>query len=158
MQHDDGRQFFMTWFDRLWRKLDSTVVEDMCQEHVRVWGLDGYRDGRAQFLEFYQALLAAFPAGLDVSVDEALARDDTVMVRCTARGQARNGRPATFTGFVHAKIIDGRMTEVWNCWDFLTMLEHCNALGPGTLTSGFASIAASQPAPATPFVTGPPGP
>ena len=143
MQHDDGRQFFTIWFDRLWRKLDATVVDEMCQEDVRVWGLDGYRDGRAQFLEFYQALLAAFPTGLDVVVDEALARDDTVMARCTARGQARNGSTASFTGFVQAKIVDGRMVEVWNCWDFMTMLEQCNALGPGTLASGFGAIAAT---------------
>jgi hypothetical protein len=141
MHHDDGRQFFVTWFDRLWTKLDASVIEDMCVEDVCVWGLEGKRVGRAQFAAFYQALRASFPEGLAVSVDEALARDTTVMARCTARGRAKNGSDVAFAGFLQATIVNGRMTEAWNCWDFVALLEQCGPLSPGTLERGFSSIA-----------------
>lgn len=140
MNDDLARAFLEEWFRRLWRELDASVVDDRCAEDVLVHGLDGPRRGREQFREFYAVLRALFPGGLDVAVDAALGRDEMVMVRCTARGQTGGGKAVDFTGFAQARIVDGKMAEAWNCWDFMTMLEQAGALPVGSFSAGLKQL------------------
>ncbi len=143
MQEPEARRFFETWFERLWSRLDDTVIDAMCHEQIRVWGLDGPRLGRGQFHEFYLGIRAAFPQGLRIVVDEVMVRGSTVMIRCSAHGRAKNGSEGSCTGFAQATIHDGVMTEAWNCWDFLSLLEQCGGLEAGCLASGMGRLAAS---------------
>lgn len=141
MIHDDkARAFFEEWFQRLWRELDASVIDDRCHEEVLVHGLDGPRRGREQFREFYGLLRTLFPEGLAVNVDAAIGSDDMVMVRCSARGRTCKGGEVDFIGFAQARIVDGKMAEAWNCWDFLTMLEQAGALPARSFVAGIQHI------------------
>lgn len=127
------REFFDVWFDRLWGKLDASVIEEMCHPDVKVHGLDGYRVGTSAFYEFYSALVGMFPKGLRITVEDAAGDDALAMVRCRVHGVGANGKPVDFIGFVQATIRDGKMSEAHNCWDFLSMLESLGQVETGAL-------------------------
>lgn len=141
MTDQEAKAFCETWFDRLWTKLDATVIEEMCAEDIKTYGLAGPQVGREPFNAFYQAIKAVFPHGLRFTVEHALARDTSAMVRLHAEGTSANGKPVAFDGFAQITVVDGKMTEGWNTFDFLTMLEQCGALPTGSLGAGMAGIA-----------------
>lgn len=144
MTNDEARAFCETWFDRLWTKLDRTVIDEMCAVDIRTYGLTGPREGRQQFEEFYQAIRLAFPNGLTFTVMHALASGDSAMVRLHAKGVAGNGRPVEFGGFAQITVQNGVMTEGWNTFDFLGMLEQCGTLAKESLASGIGIIAKGE--------------
>jgi hypothetical protein len=44
-----------------------------------------------------------------------------------------DGTVSTFAGFIQSRVVDGRIEECWQAWDFVTMLADLGAVPPDAL-------------------------
>ena len=63
----------------------------------------------------------AFP-DLQISVDELTAKQDTVLLRWTARSAAR-ATQGTLTGIIVSRCAGGKIVESWTSWDQAGVIE-----------------------------------
>jgi len=88
---------------------------------------------------FIAAYLNAFP-DLHFTIEDQIAEGDLVATRWTATGTQKGElmgipplgkpEPGTTTGIDIARIVDGKVVEVWACFDMLGMLEQIGAVPP----------------------------
>ena len=87
---------------------------------------------------FIAAYLNAFP-DLHFTIEDQIAEGDLVATRWTATGTQKGELmgipplglgPGTTTGIDIARIVDGKIVEVWACFDMLGMLEQIGAVPP----------------------------
>ena len=116
--------------------IDDFLAPDYVEHDALPPGLPATRAGFAQAFALFHR---AFP-DLRVTVDDALAEDDRVMVRQTFQGThqgefagiAPTGRAVSFVGIDVVRIRDGRFAEHWSVLDNQGLLEQLGA----TATAG----------------------
>src|SRR5262245_55358186 len=126
------------WFEEVWNKGRADAITEMMADDCVIHGLsdDGQPlVGRAAFFPFHTKFREAFPA-IEVVVEDAIAEDDKVAVRCSVRGKHEGnslgfeatGATAEFDGLGIARVQDGLFVEVWNNFDFMKMFKQLGAL------------------------------
>ena len=140
MATPDNKTIARNWFEEVWNKKSAAAVETMMSPQCVVHGLgqDG-QDlvGPAGFKPFQQAFVSAFP-DLRIEVGDVIEEADRVVVRFTATGTHSGdglGFPATgrrmrVDGITIARIENGVLTEGWNIFDAMGMLQQLGALPP----------------------------
>lgn len=94
----------------------------------------GQLPGLEGFKRSITSLRLAFP-DLNETVEEVLADGDLVAVRATRRGTHEGtymgvpgtSRPVTIPTMYFARVVDGRITDIWLNWDILGMLQQIGA-------------------------------
>ena len=131
--------FVHRWFEEVWNKGRAAAIDEMLAPGAVVHGIKGPDGaelrGPAGFKPFFEMFRAAFP-DIHVEVEETIIDGEKFSGRCVARGTHKGplgGFPATqkqieFSGMCMAVVRDGKMTEVWNTWDFVTMYRQLGAL------------------------------
>lgn len=121
------------WFDQVWNRGNEGAIDEMLQPDVVGHGLTDPQGneivGIEHFKEFYQAFRGAFP-DIHVEVQDAVTEGDRVVARClvtaTHSGSGLaippTGRSVSFTGICWSRIVDGRIAETWNQFDFQTLM------------------------------------
>ncbi len=92
---------------------------------------------REDFKQFAIIFLAALPG--QYTIEDQIAEREKVMSRYTFRGThqgqwrgaAPTGKAVTFTGTITYRIVDGKVVEVWDNPDQLSMLRQLGILPPG---------------------------
>ncbi len=132
------------WFDQIWNERREDLIGELLSEETIAHGLTDVSGktlrGHDGFKNLFYAFNTAFP-DLRISVEDVVSERDMVVARCTVRGLHRGeglGVPPTnksveFTGLCMMKINDGKITEVWNQFDFMNMYQQ---LGVLSLTLG----------------------
>jgi steroid delta-isomerase-like uncharacterized protein len=122
------------WFDEVWNRGNADAIDDMMAPDSVAHGMadpDGQPpQGPDGFRPLLLAIRAAFP-DIHITVDDAIGEDDTVAVRCTARGTHQGewmgveatGRPVEITGMTFTVWKEGKIVEAWNCFDFAGLYE-----------------------------------
>lgn len=122
------------WFEEVWNKGDESAIERLSTPDIVAHDLIDTMgrpiSGRAAFRVFWRDFRSAFP-DIHIKVEDALQDGDKCVVRCTATGTHRGpgigiaatNRPMRFTGLLIARIENGQMAEVWECWDFLRLYQ-----------------------------------
>ncbi len=85
---------------------------------------------REDYKQFCTGFLAAFP-DLEWTIEDIIAEGEEVVVRYTFhgthqgewRGVPATGKAVTFTGTITYRIVDGKVVEVWDSPDQLSMLR-----------------------------------
>jgi steroid delta-isomerase-like uncharacterized protein len=99
-----------------------------------------FRSGPDGFKHFLQRYREAFP-DLHITVEQQIAEGDLVVDRWTGTGTHRGelmgiaatGKPVTLSGMSIHRIVGGKITETWNNYDALTLLEQLGFLRSHTL-------------------------
>jgi steroid delta-isomerase-like uncharacterized protein len=129
---EENKALIRRWFEEVWNKGRSEAIGEMLAEDALVHGLSDSDDkplrGPVDFMPFHQAFRGAFP-DIEVVVEDTIAEGDLVVARCSVRGRhtgdhlgvAASNAPVKFTGIAIGRIIDGKIVEAWNDFDFLTM-------------------------------------
>jgi steroid delta-isomerase-like uncharacterized protein len=114
---NDGR------YDVLDELIAPTYVQHDPSSPTDLVGIDGLRG----FIELYRT---SFP-DLKITIEEQIAEGDRVVTRWTAVGTHQadllgipaTGKQATVTGVTIDTIADGKLTESYNNWDTLGLLQ-----------------------------------
>jgi steroid delta-isomerase-like uncharacterized protein len=93
--------------------------------------------GPAAFKAQVEMYRRAFP-DLHMTIDDAVAQDDRVVLRWTSRGTHRGelmglaptGTVATVTGISIDRFEDGKIAESWSNWDTLGLMRQLGAAPP----------------------------
>ena len=136
---EENKAILRRWFDEVWNKGRSEVIEELFAENGIAHGLSddpanpvrGPRDYRP----FYEVFRQAFP-NIVIDVEDMVAEGDKVAARCSVRGQHEGdfmGRAATqapveITGITIVRIENGKIAEAWNNFDFMKLYKQCGLL------------------------------
>ena len=129
-----------TWFEEVWNGRSDAAVDRLMAPHCVVHGLgqDGQDlTGPAGFKPFQQAFLSAFP-NLQIRVEDVIEEGDRAVVRFAATGThtgeglgfPATGRQMRVNGITIARVENGMLTEGWNIFDALSMLQQLGAVPP----------------------------
>jgi len=118
------------WFDKLWNKGEEDTIDQLRAPDCVVHGLGAPIRGPEQFKPFYQNFRSAFP-DISVEIERAMVEGDMVAACCRVKGRhtghtlggAATNSEVEFVGHVMATVAGGKVTECWNCFDFLTMYQ-----------------------------------
>lgn len=133
----ENKALVVRWFEEVWNKGRSDVIDEMFAADGVAHGLGEDRHGPAGFKPFHAAFRQAFP-DVRVQVDEMIAEGDKVAYRLTATGTHRGdglgfaatGRPARFLAMGSVRIANGQIVEGWNVLDQLGMLTQLGVVTP----------------------------
>jgi len=122
------------WFEEVWNKKREAAIHEMLREDALVYGLaekpnEAIR-GPEGFLPFWRKFISAIP-DVSVALQSVLVEGDKVAVRCSVTGtysgkgfglEATNAR-ISFTGMAILQVKDGKFSEGWNNFDFLSLYQ-----------------------------------
>ena len=126
------------WFERVWNQGDESTIDELYDQGALARGLPAHpTPGPEGFKPFYRAFKTAFP-NLRVEVTHAVSEGDLGVVHCrvtgTNTGEFMGAAPTTrsmdITGMTMARVVDGRILEGWNSYDFLTMYQQLGVPPP----------------------------
>lgn len=132
--------FIHRWFDEVWNKKREDAIDEMLAPDVVGHGLqdpDGSDKivGPEAFKRLHRQFVSAYP-DLHITVEDTVVEGDKIAARCkfTAThggdgiGIAPTNEPVEFSGMLIVRVKDGRITEAWNQFDFMTMYTQLGAL------------------------------
>jgi len=96
---------------------------------------DGDIVGPEAFKVFHRAFVSAYP-DLRVMVEDTVVEGDKIATRCRVTGTHRGSgiglaetdQPVDFTGMVIVRVVDGKIVEAWNEFNFMAMYQQVGAL------------------------------
>ena len=130
-----------TWFERVWNAADESTIDALYADTAVAHGLPSRPvSGPEGFKPFYRSFRAALP-DIRIEITHAVAEGDLGVVRCRVRGTHTGeglGVPPTnrsvdFTGMTMARVVDERIQEGWNSYDFLTFYQQLGMQPPAAV-------------------------
>lgn len=129
-----------TWFDEVWNQGREATIDRLFPADAVAHGLpDGPCHGPDAFRGVFTRFRGAFP-DIHIDVERTIATSESVAaeVRVTGThsgdtlGIPATGRRIDFRGMTMATVVDGKVRECWNCFDFLTMYQQLGVVNmPG---------------------------
>jgi steroid delta-isomerase-like uncharacterized protein len=126
------------WFEQLWNRKKIDTIDRLFAPDGLAHGLAGeVMRGPDAFRPFYQTFNAAFP-DMHIEVLQTVAQGDMVVAhnRVTgihtgaSLGMAPTGRNVVFEGTSIARVVDDKIVESWNFYDFLSMYQQLGVSAP----------------------------
>ena len=118
-------------FEDVWNRKNLSAVDDIISaDYVHhdanspaATGIDGYK----QFVTYY---MSAFPDA-QFTIHDAFTDGENEVTRWTVTGThegelagiPRTGRRFSVTGISIGRVVNGKITESWNSWDALGMMQ-----------------------------------
>ncbi|HEY0546146.1 MAG TPA: ester cyclase [Pyrinomonadaceae bacterium] len=136
---EENKALIRRWFEEVWNKGRTDAIDEMLAAEAVVHGLADESGqslrGTVDFRAFHQKFRGAFP-DIVVTVDDVIAEGDKVAARCSVRGShtgdslgfAASHKPVEFTGIALGRIEDGKITEAWNSFDFMSMFRQLGVM------------------------------
>jgi ketosteroid isomerase-like protein len=117
-----SKEVLESWFRRVWTEQDSSAIEELFIPDGKARGLGAnVLLGPAGFKQFHSALTRLL-SDFVITIDKSVESGEWISAVCTLRAKSRqSGAPIEFTGSVMIRIADGKLTEAYNHWDFLSM-------------------------------------
>ena len=126
------------WFDEVWNQGREETVDELSAPGVIGHGLgEGGADVRspAAFKVFLRNMRSAFP-DVQIRVEDTIIQGDKIAGRVVLEGTHRGdglglaptNRRVSITGIVIFRIANGQITEAWNNWDQLGLLQQLGAI------------------------------
>ena len=119
------------WFERVWNAGDESAINELYAATAVAHGLSvAPMPGPEGFKPFFRSFRSAFP-NIHVEITHAVSEGDLGVVRCRVTGThtgdglgvAGTNRSVDFTGMTMARVVDGRIQEGWNTYDFMAMFQ-----------------------------------
>lgn len=129
-------EFVHKWFEEVWNNKSEDAVDEMLAADGVGYGLPGGPiQGPEAFKEYQRLLISVYP-DLRVEVLDTVVEGDKVAARCRVTGVHQgNGLgimatnlPVEFTGMLILRVVDGKIAEAWNEFNFMDMYSQVGAL------------------------------
>ncbi|WP_419907586.1 ester cyclase [Hoeflea sp.] len=122
-------QVMETWFSRVWSQEDETAIDQMLVSDTTARGLGSQNHvGPAEFKAFQRALLGLV-GNVRIDAKKTMEDGDWLSALVVFNGTRRdNGKPVSMTGHVLAMIVDGKIVDAHNHFDWMGLFEQCDLL------------------------------
>jgi predicted ester cyclase len=111
------------WMQEVWNNGREDAIDEMMDANVVTHGLDEIKEpGIEGFKQFFRNFKSQFPE-IHVEVDDVVSQGDYETSRCLVNATNANGQKVQFTGMTCVCIQNGKITEGWNNFDFLSMYQ-----------------------------------
>lgn len=122
------------WFERVWNERSEAAIDELFASDARMYGLptpDGKPIvGAAGFKPFHRQFVSAFP-DIRIDVVRTVTEGEYVAVHCHATGThggqglgvAATQNPIDVWGMGIARVVDGKIVEAWNAFDFMALYQ-----------------------------------
>ena len=119
------------WFARVWNEGDESAIDELYAPTAVAHGLPAASmPGPEGFKPFVRNFRSAFP-NIRVEITHAVSEGELGVVHCRVTGShtgdglgvAATNRAFEFTGMTMARVVDGRIIEGWNTYDFMAMYQ-----------------------------------
>jgi predicted ester cyclase len=111
------------WFEEGWNKGREEAIDEVFSNELLAHGLDerGPLKGTEGFRQFYKQFREQF-ANIRIEVDIVVKENDmeSSLTHVTVTDKA-SGKELKFSGICMVRILDGKVVEAWNQYDFLSM-------------------------------------
>ena len=124
-------EILRSWFERVWNAGDESAIDDLYAANAVAHGLPaGPVPGPDGFKPFVRSFRSAFP-NIRVEITHAISEGEMGVVHCRVTGThtgdglgvAGTNRAVKFSGMTMARVVDGRIQEGWNTYDFMAMFQ-----------------------------------
>lgn len=124
--------------DEIWNQVSLAVIDEVIAEgYVGHYDMGTTVEGREAYRQYVPGTLAAFP-DFHITVEELLAEGDLVVFRSTATGThlgplgqiPATGKAWVVGGIVIRRIADGKIVELWQLNDMLSLLMQIGLVPP----------------------------
>jgi hypothetical protein len=122
-----------TWFRRVWSEEDAAAIEELFVPDGKARGLGAnILIGPEGFKQFHSALLGLI-SNVAVTIDKIIEAEDWSSFVCTLTAKdRRTGCPVQIAGSVMVRVVNGKIVEAYNNWDFLGLFTQLSLLPQGT--------------------------
>ncbi len=113
------------WFDKVWNKGEENAIEELMTNESGAKGIltDDQPKGAAGFKIFFNDFRNQFH-NIQVDVEDVISEDDIESARTTVSAiHTASGKQVTFSGMCMVKIVQGKIAEAWNNYDFLDLYQ-----------------------------------
>jgi predicted ester cyclase len=113
------------WFQQVWNESRKDAIDQLATPDVIANGLGP--EGRIQGVEAFKNFYDEFRSQLknvNVLVKDVITQDDMETALCKVTGtDIASGKSVEFSGLCMVRIVNGKISEAWNHFDFLKMYE-----------------------------------
>ncbi|HYD21676.1 MAG TPA: ester cyclase [Flavipsychrobacter sp.] len=116
--------FIWKFVQEVWNKGDEKAIDEMMHPDCIVRGL-GPMDlvGPEQFKPFFFTFINDF-SEIQLIVEDVIVEGEKQVSRCVARGRHNStGHQVDFTGISIFRVVDNKLAEAWNNYDFARMIQ-----------------------------------
>jgi predicted ester cyclase len=126
------------WFNRVWNAGDESAIDELYADTAVAHGLPAaLTAGPDGFKPLYRSFRTAFP-NIQIEVLRAVSEGELGVVHCRVTathtgellGTQATNRTVSFDGMVMARVVDGRIQEGWNFFDFPLMYQQLGIAPP----------------------------
>jgi len=119
---DQINNFMVRWFNEVWNQGDEKAIDRLFHREGKAHGLGAQPlIGPEQFKPYYRALREMLDE-IKISVNKTLTDGEYMTAMCTVKAIHRKTKePVEFSGVTIGRIVDGKLMEGWNYFDFLTL-------------------------------------
>ena len=113
------------WFDEVWNQGDENAIDRLMSNDSSAFGIlnDDQPKGAEGFKLFFKDFKSRFH-NIRIQVDDVISQDDIESARTTVSAvHTESGKNVTFSGICMVRIVDGKIAEAWNNYDFLNLYE-----------------------------------
>ncbi|MFB9845517.1 ester cyclase [Mucilaginibacter ginsenosidivorans] len=123
-----------SWYNEVWNSGNAGAIAEMMHPEANAFGLSPEPIvGSDGFRPFYEAFNNDY-AGIHVTVEKMLVDGDYVTAICTVTAtHKQSGKPVNFMGTSITRVQEGKITEGWNFFDFLTLNLQTGKISPEQL-------------------------
>lgn len=122
-------EFLQDWYRRVWIEADLAAIDACFAPRA---GADGIMPDGQVGVEDFRALVPALLAlvrDLSIDIDRSVEADDWIWAQFTVRAATAHGAdPICARGQVMVRIADGKISEAYNAFDFITFFEQAGLL------------------------------
>ena len=118
------------WFHEVWDVGDESAIDRLMAPGALVHGLGESIRGPEGFKLYFRTMRAAL-GDLEVRVERTVTEGELVAAHChviarhvgDSLGAPATGKPVEFWGITIARVVNGKLVEGWNVFDFLSMYQ-----------------------------------
>ena len=148
----DPHTLIHRWFDEVWNQGREETVDELYAPNGICHGLgEGGADvcGPAGFKVFWRNMRSALP-DVEIRIEDTLVDGNKAVVRVVLEGThlgdglglPPTGRRVFITGIVIVSVAGGQVSEAWNSWDQLGLLQQIGAIPSSEAPDRFISAKA----------------
>jgi len=148
----DPHTLIHRWFDEVWNQGSEETVDELYAPNGICHGLgEGGADvcGPAGFKVFWRNMRSALP-DVEIRIEDTLVDGNKAVVRVVLEGThlgeglglLPTGRRVSITGIVIISVAGGQVSEAWNSWDQLGLLQQIGAIPSSEAPDRFISAKA----------------
>ncbi len=109
------------WFNEVWNNNRIEAIDEMLDENVITHGLNIDAQGIDAFKAFHAEFTGEFK-DIQIDIELVLSEGEFEVGICSTKAvHKKSGMKVTIPGIVIAKIVNGKVVEAWNNFDFLSL-------------------------------------